>query len=53
MIAKILVPHDGTEISDKVFEKATEFSKAFNAEILLLHVIHDIPIPPSLLLGNR
>src|SRR5215207_6350508 len=52
MIAKILVPHDGTEISDKVFERATEFAKAFNAEILLLHVIQDIPIPPSLLLGN-
>ncbi len=52
MIVKILVPHDGTEISNKAFERATEFARAFNAEILLLHVIHEIPIPPSLLLGN-
>jgi nucleotide-binding universal stress UspA family protein len=52
MIAKILVPHDGTEISDKAFERAIEFAKAFNAEIVLLHVIQDIPIPPALLLGN-
>jgi nucleotide-binding universal stress UspA family protein len=52
MIAKILVPHDGTEISNKAFERATEFAKAFNTEILLLHVIQDIPVPPSLLLGN-
>lgn len=52
MITKILVPHDGTEISNKAFDKAIEFAKAFNAEILLLHIIEDIPIPPSLLLGN-
>ena len=52
MIAKILVPHDGTEISDKAFERAIEFAKAYNAEIVLLHVIQDIPIPPALLLGN-
>jgi nucleotide-binding universal stress UspA family protein len=52
MIAKILVPQDGTEITNKAFEKAIEFAKAFNAEILLLHVIQDIPIPASLLLGN-
>lgn len=52
MIAKILVPHDGTEISDKAFERAIEFAKVFNAEIILLHIIQDIPISPSLLLGN-
>lgn len=52
MIAKILVPHDGTEISNRAFERAIEFAKAFNIEILLLHVIQDIPVPSSLLLGN-
>ena len=52
MIAKILVPHDGTEISNRAFERATEFAKAFKTEILLLHVIQDIPVPHSLLLGN-
>lgn len=52
MIAKILVPHDGTEISNRSFERAAEFAKAHNAEILLLHVIQDIPVPSSLLLGN-
>jgi nucleotide-binding universal stress UspA family protein len=52
MIAKILVPHDGTEISNRAFERAIEFAKAFNTEILLLHVIQDIPVPSSLLLGN-
>jgi nucleotide-binding universal stress UspA family protein len=52
MLTKILVPHDGTEISNRAFERATEFAKAFNTEILLLHVIQDIPVPSSLLLGN-
>lgn len=52
MIAKILVPHDGTEISNRAFERAIDFAKAFNTEILLLHVIQDIPVPSSLLLGN-
>jgi nucleotide-binding universal stress UspA family protein len=45
MIAKILVAHDGTEISNRAFERATEFAKAFKTEILLLHVIQDIPVP--------
>jgi nucleotide-binding universal stress UspA family protein len=41
MISKILVPHDGTEISDKAVTRAIEFAKAFNSEIILLHVIKD------------
>ena len=52
MTSKILLPHDGTEISDKVLDKAKEFAKAFNAELYILHVIEHIPIPPSLILGN-
>lgn len=52
MTSKILLPHDGTEISDKALDKAKEFAKAFNAELYILHVIEHIPIPPSLILGN-
>jgi hypothetical protein len=52
MITKILLPHDGTEMSNKAVARAIEFAKAFDAEIVLLHVIQDIPIPSSLLLGN-
>jgi nucleotide-binding universal stress UspA family protein len=51
-ITKILLPHDGTEMSDRAVDKAKEFARVFNAEILLLHVIEDIPIPASLILGN-
>ncbi len=52
MTSKILLPHDGTEISDKALEKSKEFAKVFNAELFILHVIEHIPIPPSLILGN-
>jgi nucleotide-binding universal stress UspA family protein len=52
LITKILVPHDGTEISDKVLEKSKELAKALNAELHILHIIEHIPIPPSLILGN-
>ena len=52
LISKILLPHDGTEISDNTLEKSKEFAKAFNAELHILHVLEHIPIPPSLILGN-
>jgi nucleotide-binding universal stress UspA family protein len=52
LTSKILLPHDGTEISDKALKKSKEFAKAFNAELFILHVIEHIPIPPSLILGN-
>ena len=52
MTSKILLPHDGTEISDKALDKAKEFARVFNAELYILHVIEHIPIPPSLILGN-
>jgi nucleotide-binding universal stress UspA family protein len=53
LTSKILLPHDGTEISDKALEKSKEFAKAFNAELYIVHVIEHIPIPPSLILGNE
>lgn len=52
MISKILVPHDGTEMSDKALERAVELAKAFNAQLVLLNVIEQIPIPPSIILGS-
>lgn len=52
MILKILAPHDGTEMSDKALEQAVEIAKAFNAHIILLHVLDQIPIPPSIMLGS-
>ena len=41
MISKILVPHDGTGISDRAVTRAIEFAKAFNSEIILLHAIKE------------
>jgi len=52
LINKILLPHDGTAISDKTLEKSKEFAKALNAELHILHIIEHIPIPSSLILGN-
>ena len=52
MISKILVPHDGTEMSDKALEKAVELAKAFDAQLILLHVIEQISISPSIMLGS-
>lgn len=51
-INKILLPHDGTEMSSRAVDKAKEFAKAFDAEILLLHVIEEVQIPSSIVFGN-
>jgi nucleotide-binding universal stress UspA family protein len=52
MISKILVPHDGTEMSDKALETAVGLAKTFKAKLILLHVIEEIPVSPSLMLGS-
>ena len=49
--SKILVPHDGSEMSDKALEKAIDFSKAFQSEIIILHIVDDRLIPSSAILG--
>ena len=36
---KILVPHDGSMVSDKALNKAIDFARHLNYEILLLHII--------------
>lgn len=51
-ITKILLPHDGTEMSERAAVRAKEFAKSFDADLLILHVIEHVPIPPSLVLGN-
>jgi len=35
----ILVPHDGSEMSEKALNKAVEFAKALRAKIILLQMI--------------
>ena len=52
MTNKILLPHDGTDISDKALEKSKEFAKALNAEICILHIIEHSPLPPSIILDH-
>ena len=34
---------------DRAFKKAVELAKVFKAELVLLHVIEEIPVPPSLI----
>jgi len=51
MISKILVPHDGTEMSDRAFKKAHELAKMFKAEMILLHVIEVVPVSPIIHYG--
>jgi nucleotide-binding universal stress UspA family protein len=46
-VSKILVPHDGSETSDKALDKAIEFAKALGSEIILLNVVDDRFVPPS------
>jgi nucleotide-binding universal stress UspA family protein len=41
----ILVPHDGTEMSDMALSKATEFAKALDAEITIVHIVDNRFIP--------
>jgi nucleotide-binding universal stress UspA family protein len=47
----ILVPHDGSEMSDKALDEAVRFAKLFNAKITLLHVVDERFAPPSVLLS--
>lgn len=51
-LKKILVPHDGDQMSDKAVLYASELAKALNAEIMLLYVIEEVEVPATLLLGN-
>ena len=48
MYKKILVPHAGSNAGDKALEHAAKIAKDNNARISILHVVENIPIPPSL-----
>ncbi len=43
-IKNILVPVDGSEISNKALDYASEIGKKFGAEVTVLHV-YELPIP--------
>jgi nucleotide-binding universal stress UspA family protein len=40
-IGTILVPHDGTEMSDKALKKAELLARASDSQIILIHIIDD------------
>jgi nucleotide-binding universal stress UspA family protein len=39
MARPILVPHDGTVMSDKALGKAVEFAGALGSEIIIVHIV--------------
>ncbi len=47
----IMVPHDGTEMSDKAMDKAAQLAKALKSEILIVHIVDSRFVPPSATLG--
>ena len=48
---RILVPHDGSEMSDKALNHALYVAKMANGEIVIFHVMESDSIPPSTLLA--
>ncbi len=52
VVAKpILVPHDGTEMSDRALDKAIEFAKVLKSELIIVHIVDSRFVPPSATLG--
>ena len=47
MTSKVLVPYDGSEMSDEALDKAIEFSKPFKSEIIILYVLDGRLIPSN------
>jgi nucleotide-binding universal stress UspA family protein len=44
---KILVPHDGSRTSDRALESAIPIAKATRAKVVLLNVIEEVFVPPT------
>jgi nucleotide-binding universal stress UspA family protein len=42
---KILVPHDGSSVSDRALESAVSIAKATGAQVMLFNVIQEVIIP--------
>ena len=53
MIKNILVTDDGTEVSNRAFEVASEIAKPFNAHVTLLYVVDLIEDPNTMIFGNN
>jgi nucleotide-binding universal stress UspA family protein len=49
--SRILLPHDGYEMSDKALDEATKFAKLFGSKIILLHIVDERFAPHSILLS--
>jgi nucleotide-binding universal stress UspA family protein len=47
----LLVPHDGTKISDTALDEAIRFAKIFNSKLTLLFIVEEKIVPPGLLLS--
>jgi nucleotide-binding universal stress UspA family protein len=48
---KILVPHDGSELSDRALNKAIEFAKPLKSDIIILHILDDKLIPSEAIMS--
>ena len=46
-----MVPHDGTEMSDRALDKAAELARALKSQILIVHIVDSRFVPPSATLG--
>lgn len=53
MYSNILVPHAGNSAGDEALQHAVAMAKDNNAKITVLHVVENIPIPPSLAHSER
>lgn len=51
MTQKILVPHDGSELSDGALNKAIEFAKPLKSDIIILHILDDKLIPSEAIMS--
>lgn len=49
----ILVPHAGTPAGNKALEHAKKIAKTHHSKITLLHIVEEIPLPPSFGLTNE
>lgn len=49
--SRIVVPHDGTEMSDAALDTAVEFGRALGSEIVVVHIVDSRFVPPSATLG--
>ena len=48
MYNKILIPHAGSAAGDKALQHAAKIAQDNKAKLTILHVVENIPIPPSL-----